>query len=200
MVKEPSNVVRVDLEGSETYAPRWLGIIRGICKHVPSIALFCANNAVTLLQVEALSWIAGRPPPDLEHQGGVMRLQVKTRHGPQMKFCVLRLIPPITESARPGSSRDSFPVDRARSTRGVVRLEAKDSALAPGQYAAFYWEGTCLGAGVISGSAGTDGLRKEEEEGEVQETATMLADFTEVGESVVAAAYPSPAPASMLLS
>lgn len=131
-----------------------------ISTYVPSFAPFCATNVAILLQVEALSWIAGRPPPDLERQGGVKRLQVKTRHGPQMKLCILRLIPPVTESAKSGSSSDAFPVDRASSMRGIVRLEEKDSALAPGQYAAFYWDGTCLGAGVISGS--TDGLRGEE--------------------------------------
>lgn len=124
-----------------------------------------------------------------------MRLQVKTRHGPQMKFCVLRLISPLPESARPGSSGDAFPVDRASSTRGVVRLEAKDSALAPGQYAAFYWDGTCLGAGVISGY--TDDLRDKKEEREGQETSTMMVDFTEVAVEAVA---PVPAPVSMLLS
>lgn len=59
--------------------------IRRVGKRV-AIALVAASE---MNQVEALRWIAGHPPAELE-KTGAMRMQVKTRHGPQMKDCSLR--------------------------------------------------------------------------------------------------------------
>lgn len=109
-----------------------------------------------------------------------MSLQVKTRHGPQMKNCVLRLtaeaqpsslgdfdkptayreVGPASEGGgeeRAGAKGAGAPVatlTSRTSTRGFVLLDTKDSGLAPGQFAAFYLGEECMGAGVISDSSG----------------------------------------------
>lgn len=95
-----------------------------------------------------------------------MSMQVKTRHGPQMRDCVLSL-----EQAKSPSSQKSggagtgcegdgeTPVGWTPTfARGYVRLGSRDSAIAPGQFAAFYRGEECLGAGVISDSAGVNPL------------------------------------------
>lgn len=68
-----------------------------------------------------------------------MRLRVKTRHGPQMRDCLLRL----AAAGEVGG--------KAAATRGFVDLDTKESALAPGQFAAFYVGDECVGSGVIGG-------------------------------------------------
>lgn len=105
-----------------------------------------------------------------------MRLRVKTRHGPQLRDCLLRLVLPQTatlegnESAEQiaaaadggdggwdggraiASSRTpALAAAAAVATRGYVNLDSKDSALAPGQFAAFYIGDECVGAGVMCG-------------------------------------------------
>lgn len=131
-------------------------------------------------QVEALQWIAGFPPAELEREGS-MRLQVKTRHGPQMKGCVVRLREE-TKPAYAGEGDVSVAADgeadavgggsssggggaseggKAMGVRGNVQLDSKDSALAPGQFAAFYLGDECLGAGVIGDSSALPGRAEE---------------------------------------
>lgn len=95
-----------------------------------------------------------------------MSMQVKTRHGPQMRDCVLTL----AEAKSPFSHKNGgagagcegdveTPVGWTPTfARGYVRLGTRDSAIAPGQFAAFYRGEECLGAGVISDSAGVDPL------------------------------------------
>lgn len=121
-------------------------------------------------QVEALQWISGQPPAELVRKGS-MRLRVKTRHGPQMRDCLLRLVLPQTtttpqvndgteqiaagggDGARGGggasATDDHTPDLAAVATRGYVNLDSKDSCLAPGQFAAFYVGDECVGAGVM---------------------------------------------------
>lgn len=122
--------------------------------------------------MEALQWISGQPPAELA-QEGCMRLRVKTRHGPQMRDCLLRLVfpplpPPEGNEAAPvataagresgenggiASASGAKPAlaAAAAATRGYVNLDTKDSALAPGQFAAFYLGDECVGSGVIAG-------------------------------------------------
>lgn len=114
-------------------------------------------------QVEALRWIAGRPPAELEREG-VMSMQVKTRHGPQIRDCVLTLAEAKSTSPyKSGGAGAGGKEDKEHAVgwtptvaRGYVRLGTRDSALAPGQFAAFYRGEECLGAGVISDSTGVD--------------------------------------------
>lgn len=122
-------------------------------------------------QVEALQWISGRPPPELARAGS-MRLRVKTRHGPQMRDCLLRLVLPpspmqggeaaAAAAAVAGAAADGIDggarasdggmlAATAAATGGYVNLDTKDSALAPGQFAAFYVGDECVGAGVMCG-------------------------------------------------
>lgn len=96
-----------------------------------------------------------------------MGMQVKTRHGPQMRDCVLTLaeaIPPPSHKSdddeagrcegdgEASSARGEGGGGRPNFSRGNVRLGTRDSAIAPGQFAAFYRGEECLGAGVISDS------------------------------------------------
>ncbi|CAM9824153.1 unnamed protein product [Ectocarpus sp. 4 AP-2014] len=97
-----------------------------------------------VFRVEALQWISGRPLAELARDGS-MRLRVKTRHGPQMRDCLLRLVPEVAPGDGSGRAGVGSP------TRGYVNLDSKDSALAPGQFAAFYLGDECVGSGVMCG-------------------------------------------------
>lgn len=61
-------------------------------------------------------------------------LSVKTRHGPSEHPCTIEK---LQNDARGGSSIH-------------VRIEGNDQGLAPGQYAVFYDESSCLGSGIIA--------------------------------------------------
>ncbi|CAN0092694.1 unnamed protein product, partial [Sphacelaria rigidula] len=100
-------------------------------------------------------------PAELESRGD-MRLQIKTRHGPQMKNCVLRFITDGDSTATradelAGTQSSSSSSSSLSPQRGHVQLEIKDSGLAPGQFAAFYLGEECLGSGVISSSVARGG-------------------------------------------
>lgn len=102
-----------------------------------------------------------------------MRLRVKTRHGPQMRDCLLRLVLPalpaheMSADAGRASGDDPKPDLVAAATCGYVNLDTKESALAPGQFAAFYLGDECVGSGVICGwsaaSAAAAGVAPEGE-------------------------------------
>lgn len=98
-----------------------------------------------------------------------MNFQVKTRHGPTVKNCVVRLRAEADDDSPSddgadsiGSSSSRVPVHEGTSqdttaisapgSRAYVRLETKESAIAPGQFAAFYLGDECVGSGVISDS------------------------------------------------
>lgn len=87
-----------------------------------------------------------------------MNMKVKTRHGPQMNDCVLRLIeekrvaPAVLDGPRSPAGAEEHGVLESETRRVHVRLSRKDSGLAPGQFAAFYLNQECLGAGIISDS------------------------------------------------
>lgn len=80
-----------------------------------------------IFRVEQINWITS-PPPGLSSPTGIS-LRMKLRHGPTFSPGWLRVV----ES------------DRLEAT-----LVSADKGIAPGQFAAFYEEDTCLGAGVIS--------------------------------------------------
>ncbi len=75
-------------------------------------------------EIDDLHWL-GSSPPKLEEQ-----LHVKLRHGPQLLPCSLRA------SDAPGRLR--------------VLLETSDPGIAEGQFAVFYADEECLGAGVVA--------------------------------------------------
>jgi hypothetical protein len=92
------------------------------------------------------------------------QLLVKTRHGPAIKRCELVLdsyssCSSTDSSSSSSSSSDSSSDNSSNSsvTSGTcVLLEGKDSGLAPGQYAAFYYDDVCIGSGVIASAVDID--------------------------------------------
>jgi tRNA-specific 2-thiouridylase len=70
--------------------------------------------------VTDVNWLSGEPKD--------FNLKVKLRHGPRMTNCKLE--------------PDAY-------GNYLVRLETADAGLANGQFAVFYYEDTCLGAGMI---------------------------------------------------
>ena len=99
--------------------------------------VFCSNqydesiftSSRSEFAVENIHWIAGSPPQAVLEGDG--QLTMKIRHGPRLVTGTLTL------SDRGGLSGD-------------VKLDQKDSGLAPGQYVVFYNGSECLGGGVIS--------------------------------------------------
>lgn len=85
-----------------------------------------ADPSCSRLLVEDVSWI-GAAPAGLDEEAGA-QLLVKLRHGPGMAPCTVR-----------------------RAGRGLhVLLASPDRGIAAGQFAAFYRDGDCLGAGVVA--------------------------------------------------
>eukprot|EP00536_Pseudo-nitzschia_multiseries_P010216 jgi/Psemu1/258802/estExt_Genewise1Plus.C_3050038 len=93
--------------------------------------------------VESIGWITGSEPTHLlsgndddnvdNDNDNVYRFVLKIRHGPKLATGTLEILG--------GDDRDG----------GIVRLDAKDGGLAPGQYVVFYTEDAeCLGGGIIS--------------------------------------------------
>lgn len=74
-------------------------------------------------EVASCNWIAGKPNKEA--------LKVKMRHGKQLHDCIVTLLP---------------------NDRAHVHLMADDQGIAPGQFAVFYDDQVCCGAGIITKS------------------------------------------------
>lgn len=80
-------------------------------------------------EVEDLNWFdENLSPVRTLKNAGRTRLKVKLRHGPKIYDCLV----------------SSLPKGRLK-----VKLSENDQGIAPGQFAAFYYEDICLGSGVI---------------------------------------------------
>ncbi|KAG5175190.1 tRNA-specific 2-thiouridylase [Tribonema minus] len=127
-------------------------------KDVPSNTLVVTNDyaavneARTQFRVEGLHWISPVAAAPVLSSGA--ELLVKTRHGPAIQRCLLRLERP--EGAGEGGVEAGAGKGGGGAGEGLgtsatcTLLEGKDSGLAPGQFAAFYCDEVCLGSGVIA--------------------------------------------------
>ena len=99
--------------------------------------VFCSNqydegiftSSRSEFAVENIHWIAGKLSEEVKASDGCVTMKI--RHGPRLVTGTLSL----TDS-------DGL--------TGEVKLDQKDSGLAPGQYVVFYNGSECLGGGVIS--------------------------------------------------
>jgi len=110
-----------------------------VAKNPSDRIVYCSNqydqdifaDSRSEFTVESISWITGSVPPTLIRDGS-MRAVMKIRHGPRIVEGTVSLV----------NGSDSSVAD--------VKLDTKDSGLAPGQYVVFYDEDECLGGGIIS--------------------------------------------------
>ncbi len=98
--------------------------------------------------VQKVNWISGVPPQALQLEGesGMMSLDVKLRHGPNIAKAF------VTVRHKSLADHATSDVDDEMLR---VELVERDQGIAAGQFAAFYVDDVCLGAGVISEVAPT---------------------------------------------
>ena len=107
----------------------WYVVKKDVEKNIVYISL--ENKAVREkdeFKVGKFNWISGEPPHKKE-------LRVKIRHGERLYGCTVEFLP-----AGQAGMNDS---------EAKVKLEKPDKGIAPGQFAVFYDNDTCLGGGVI---------------------------------------------------
>ena len=112
-------------------------------KNLTSNELYITNNVDVIrdssrcvFQVENLNWINGMP--EGLRKGGEMRFLVKVRHSPEICPCTVV------------SDGDEVAGNNFDNSRLTVKLSKVEKGIAPGQFAAFYSDGVCVGAGVIA--------------------------------------------------
>eukprot|EP00271_Cylindrocystis_brebissonii_P010155 TRINITY_DN26256_c0_g1_i1.p1 TRINITY_DN26256_c0_g1~~TRINITY_DN26256_c0_g1_i1.p1 ORF type:complete len:737 (+),score=102.04 TRINITY_DN26256_c0_g1_i1:200-2410(+) len=127
-----------------------------VAKHVERNVVFASRNYFSPEKSRRkfiagnLSWVSGRPPL-LDNTP----IRCKVRHGPAFYSCSLILEPSTAvdsnlTKARPKlAGEELLSIFPPRSFTARVTLDSDDQGLAAGQYAAFYHEEECLGAGVI---------------------------------------------------
>ena len=95
--------------------------------------LFYCNRSRLNFRVHRLNWINGEPK---ELSSRPIELDMKLRHGPTIVKGVVRR----------HLNEDLL----------AIELFQKDKGIAPGQFAAFYQNEVCIGAGVIYDTAADD--------------------------------------------
>lgn len=117
-------------------------------KDVAQNVIYITNNLQLVDQprrkfvVSDVNWMVA-PPKGLSSPDGVT-LDVKLRHGPT-------LIPAVVRGQENVPGRWSV----------TVELSRRDKGIAPGQYAAFYLDEYCLGAGMVSSTASDHATTQE---------------------------------------
>jgi len=132
----PWFVARKDVASNTLYITNQMDVVEGPRK------AFAVNR---------VNWISGEPPEGLHSDAGV-RLLIQLRHGPNnANPGTVRL---ATGSSLGSSSTNPHLQDGlAPDVTLTVELDRRDrSGIAEGQFAAFYRNEVCLGAGVICGA------------------------------------------------
>lgn len=113
----------------------WFVVAKDIVNNVVFISrqYFSEDKRRRAFRVGSFNWFSGSPPADTSS------LQCKVRHGPRLYDCRMEL--EVDNNSKPSIS-------------AVVNLNEDDQGLAPGQYAAFYQNGICLGSAVITETLG----------------------------------------------
>lgn len=121
----------------------WFVVAKDIVNNVVFVSrhYFSEDKRRRSFRVDSFNWFSGFPPAD--NSG----LQCKVRHGPRFYTCSLDIQTDSTDSEAVTKESKSL-------TSAVVNLNEDDQGLAPGQYAAFYQNGVCLGSAVITETLG----------------------------------------------
>jgi tRNA (5-methylaminomethyl-2-thiouridylate)-methyltransferase len=118
----------------------WYVVSRNIETNIVEVAHgeAVADRARSRFRVGGVHWISA-PPKDLG-AAGVSHLTLKLRHGPDLVACTI-----VPGGGTPGDGgRPSTDFDEL-----TVTMERPDRGVAPGQFAVFYDDEVCLGAGMI---------------------------------------------------
>ena len=122
--------------------------------HDASVAVFADEDDhgefKDSFEIGEMNWISGRAPDAIVSEAGV-RLEVKVRHGAKKHECVVISNASLSRR-RYGAVKTAARSDAEESGEGRFRVFVHESDLcvAPGQYAALYKDGECLGSGAIS--------------------------------------------------
>jgi tRNA U34 2-thiouridine synthase MnmA/TrmU len=138
-------------------------------KEAETNTLYVTNNLEVIdrprveFRVHKINWVSGIEPEGLDGEGIVMNF--KLRHGPTLsRGRVFRdtLSPNIFSADKENVGEESPEGTESKGKILRVILDVKDKGIAPGQFAAFYKDSECLGAGIIADTA-IDEIHRQEE-------------------------------------
>jgi tRNA U34 2-thiouridine synthase MnmA/TrmU len=110
-------------QGSGLAGGPWYVVAKDVAKNIIYLSrdYHAPDKERKIFEVSDCNWLSGNAPEKKD-------LQVKIRHGKHLHACIL---------------------ERLDSNRWKVILAENDQGIAPGQFAVFYDDQICLGAGII---------------------------------------------------